>query len=134
MVINAESKPPATMAASKKKSCLSPLMILTIAKYSKPTNKRGKNAAKASYRFTLKKAEMKLITRNKITGKSNGELLSRNLPSATERKPKSRMNNEVAIIKAICFGKTNASVVLLKKRSGNTKRNALSTKRLMFSK
>lgn len=43
-------------------------------------------------------------------------------------------NSVVIVIKAICFGKTNASVVMLRKMRGKVRRNSPIKKRLMFSK
>ena len=48
--------------------------------------------------------------------------------------PKKITNKLIAPVRAICFGNTKASVVVLKNRRGSVKKNKPMTNRLMFSK
>ena len=77
----------------------------------------------ASYRFALNIAERNATNKRRITGISNGDVRNRNLPSMSVFIPKTNNANEVKKIKRNCFGRTNASVVVLKKKRGKrTKR------------
>ena len=78
----------------------------------------GANDVKASYRLTLKIAETKITIMKVVMGRSNGEVLNRNLTSIIVLKLNIRSARELKIISNNSFGSTNASVVILKKRTG----------------
>src|SRR6185369_184261 len=97
-------------------------------------NRYGAKAMSASKRFALKTADKASTIIKSMSGRSKGELRKVSLPSLIVFKTKKIKKSAVASAKAISFGKTNASVVVVRKSRGKTRRKNPITNRLMFSK
>ena len=91
-------------------------------------------AISASNLLVLNTAERSRIMTKRISGRSNGELRKVSFPSLIVFKTKKIKNAATPRQRAICLGRTKASVVMLKKRRGRARRRSPITKRLMFSK
>ena len=82
----------------------------------------------------LNTAERKRTITKIMSGRSKGELRNVSLPSVMVLRTKKIKKSDVATASAICLGRINASVVMVRKKRGRIRRKSPITKRLMFSK
>jgi len=82
----------------------------------------------------LKRAERKETKRNRTNGTVKGDECNFSRPSTIVFSPKRITNNPTVTLSAICFGNTKASVVVLRKKRGRSKRKRHKTARFMFLK
>ena len=125
---------PVIREVTKKNTQFLSFAVFTIAKKARTEKRNGTKEIRASALLTAKIEDKRTERVNRAIGRSKGVLLNTTWPFAKDFIPNINKIISTTMHNNICFGKTNASVVKVKRKKGKIRRRSPSRNKDAFSK